>query len=423
MTARFRNYVILALVIASLAALLKVQGQPPLVTFAALAAVCILGLLLLDTTLRANAPAEEHFAEDGFLPNGFGRALIEKLPTALVVIGDRGRIAYANPAAERLLPHLRTGDHFANLFRNPKFVEAVNATLADATDRSTHFEIASSGRHLEAQVTYLPPGSVLATGGQVIVQFEDRTELRRGDEMRKDFIANASHELRTPLASIIGFIETIRGHARDDPEARERFLGIMEAQASRMHRLVEDLMSLSRIEMRAHMPPSDKVDVFQIAAEAVDALKPVAEKAGVRLSLELPGEGGRIVTGDRDELTQVVTNLVDNAIKYGAKGGIVRIAAAEPNDKYPRMSGITVADQGPGINRENIHRLTERFYRVNAAQSKDRGGTGLGLAIVKHVMARHGGALQITSSPGDGSRFTFWLPHATDAVEPALASQ
>lgn len=410
MTGRFLTYLGFSCLVAVLAVIPNMHAQGPLVAFVAIAIVMVLGLLMLDTTMYPDESVHDAESADTTLPAGFGRMLIEKLPTALVVVDDRGRIAYANQAAHTLLPHLQSGNHFANLLRAPRFVEAVNATMVDRKDRNATFDISGSGRLLEAQVTYLPPGSELATGGQVIVQFEDLTEFRRADEMRKDFIANASHELRTPLASIIGYIETLRDHAKDDPDAQDRFLGIMQTQAARMHRLVEDLMSLSRIEMRSHIPPDTTLDLYDLVRDAAAALEPVAEQAECRIVVEFPQTANPMVCGVADELTQVATNLIDNAIKYGGTGGIVKVSQAPDNEKYPHMIGISVADQGPGINRENVHRLTERFYRVNAADSKNRGGTGLGLAIVKHVMNHHGGALQIESSPGKGSVFTFWTP-------------
>ena len=341
------------------------------------------------------------------MPVGFGRALLEQMPTALVVINAAGRITYANSAARALVPSIRARDHFANLFRAPVFVEAVNAVINGQTDAVTQFSLPGQERIFAAQIAHLPNGGDLGEEGQVIVQFEDHTKDALSEQMRRDFVANASHELRTPLASLVGYIETLQGHAKDDPEAQERFLGIMAKQAERMNRLIEDLMSLSRIEMNAHVPPEDRCDVVCVMREMVAALTPVAAKRGVELTDALPLEP-LMVAGDRDQLEQVATNLVDNAIKYG--GGKVEISQAAPNEKYPRMVGITVADSGEGISREHLHRLTERFYRVNVSQSRNVGGTGLGLAIVKHILNRHGGELQITSQEGVGTRFTFWVP-------------
>ena len=242
----------------------------------------------------------------------------------------------------------------------------------------------------------------------VLVYLRDLTEQDRLSAMRADFVANASHELRTPLASLKGFIETLQGPARTDVASHARFLDIMNAQADRMTRLIDDLLSLSRIEMRAHIPPSLFVDLNEIAGSVVAGLEPQAKLVGATVTVQ-PLAGGAIVRGDHDELLQAVQNLVQNAIKYGRDGGRVdvRIEVAAGQ----RLT-LNVTDDGPGITPEHLPRLTERFYRVNAASSRDRGGTGLGLAIVKHIATRHRGTLTITSTAGHGSTFTLNLPPA-----------
>ncbi len=380
--------------------------------------LAIFGLTALGVLLfHAFQEAEEEMPADSqtqMLPVGFGRALLERMPSALILINDKGRITYANSTANALVPRLGAGNHFANLFRAPIFVEAVNDVLADGEGRNTTFSLPGQDRVFEAQILALPPGGDFGEATQVIVQIEDRTKDKLSEQMRADFIANASHELRTPLASIIGYIETLQGHAKDDPQAQVRFLGIMSKQADRMNRLVEDLMSLSRIEMNAHLAPTDPCDIHGIVLEVRAALQPVAEKAEVLISARLV-PGMKMVVGDYDQLMQVATNLIDNAIKYSS-GKEVSVFEAEPNEKYPRMVGISVEDKGNGISREHLHRLTERFYRTNVAQSRNSGGTGLGLAIVKHILNRHGGELQIESKEGEGSRFTFWVPEVNETV-------
>jgi two-component system phosphate regulon sensor histidine kinase PhoR len=251
----------------------------------------------------------------------------------------------------------------------------------------------------------------------VLVLFEDRTRAAKAEALRQDFVANASHELRTPLASITGFIETLQGHARDDPAAAEQFLRIMAAQAERMKRLIDDLLSLNRIEINEHVQPREVVDVADTVREVVSALAPVAAAEGARVELALPDSGLR-VRGSADELAQVFVNLIDNAVKYAGGHGPIRIALEAPSAARPGMLGVTVADCGPGIAREHLPRLTERFYRVNANRSRERGGTGLGLAIAKHIMNRHRGELTVASAPGQGSRFTVWLP----ALPPAATA-
>ncbi len=390
----------------AVAAILAALNEPALLIFASVLAIVVVYALIVEA-LRD--PVEEiEPVEDAPLPPGFGRALLEQMPLALMVISPKGRVVYGNQAAYKLLPSLKIGEHFVNFFRAPDFVDAVNAAINDGESSSVSFTTTHGReRYFETRVGLLPEGSEFGDSVQAIVEIEDRTRHRQAENMRSDFIANASHELRTPLASIIGYIETLQGHAKNDPEARVKFLDIMGKQASRMRRLVDDLMSLGRIEMNAHIPPEDDCDLFEVAREAVSALVPLQGKYGAVLRCELPKNGG-MVRGDRDQLNQVFVNLVDNAMKYG--GGEVDIIIADENTKYSDKIGITVRDNGVGIPKQHMYRLTERFYRVNAAQSKSKGGTGLGLAIVKHIMNRHSGNLKIESKMDEGSKFTVWLP-------------
>lgn len=406
------NYLIGAACFALLAvviARMQTSGPMAFLMIFGISAIAALLFLASNSPDREMVPPEDNTP----LPAGFGRALLEKMPSPLMLISDRGLITYFNPAAAQLVPRLRGSGHFANLFRAPVFVETVTEVMKNGVAAEVKFSLPGQDRVFLAQVGRVPPGGDLGEDSQVLVQIEDRTEERRMDQMRSDFIANASHELRTPLSSIIGYIETLQGHARDDPQARDRFLGIMEKQASRMNRLVEDLMSLSRIEMNVHHRPSEKCDIHAIVLEAGAALQPAVEKAEAELKMRLV-PGMKTVVGDHDQLMQIATNLIDNGLKYG--GGFVEVSEARSNDKYPRMVGISVADHGQGISREHLHRLTERFYRTDVAQSRNVGGTGLGLAIVKHILNRHGGELQIESTEGKGSRFTFWVPEFNKAV-------
>jgi two-component system phosphate regulon sensor histidine kinase PhoR len=243
--------------------------------------------------------------------------------------------------------------------------------------------------------------------------------------MRADFIANASHELRTPLTTLTGFIETLRGPARDDAEARERFLAIMHQQAARMTRLVEDLLSLSRIELNEHVMPQGLVALDSLLRHLADALELRAAERGMRIRLDLPPALPEVL-GDRDELAQVFQNLVDNGIKYGRAGSDITVTAATGvRPSYSSDAGgnpfvsVAVRDCGEGIAREHLPRLTERFYRVDTARSREMGGTGLGLAIVKHILNHHRGFLEIESTLGAGSAFTVFLrphPGATAAL-------
>ena len=249
------------------------------------------------------------------------------------------------------------------------------------------------------------PGPVAAGAPFWLLTLRDLTEAHKLEQMRADFVANASHELRTPLASLLGFIETLRGSARDDAGARERFLAIMAIEGGRMKRLIDDLLSLSRIEMRQHMRPTTPVDLVEVLSHVVSSATPAAAQAKVAISLELPA--GRLETlGDHDELVQLFGNLLQNAVKYGRSGGIARIVGSRMGQ---RTIEVAVIDDGPGIAPQHLPRLTERFYRVDTAASRIAGGTGLGLAIVKHLVQRHRGELMIKSEFGKGATFAVVL--------------
>jgi two-component system phosphate regulon sensor histidine kinase PhoR len=412
-----------ALLVGAAMALAAAAPASPLVAFVA----GVLGALLAAVAFAparppppaAEPPPAARPPAVAGVATGSARALIETLPSPLLIIARTGRISYANPAAHAALPRLQPGVHFANLIRAPAFVEAVGATLADRDERRLQFTTHQGReRFFEARVGLLPPDAAFGPEAQVIVQLEDRTEARRAEQLRSDFIANASHELRTPLASIVGYIETLQNHAKNDPEAREKFLAIMGREAARMQRLVDDLMSLSRIELTEHVRPVEEWSLNAIAADSASALAPLARQQGVRLEIDLSPTGA-IVLGDRDQLAQVFTNLVDNAVKYAGPDRSVRLFVAPPSKAHPNRHGVTVADDGPGIAREHLHRLTERFYRVNVSSSRNKGGTGLGLAIVKHILNRHEGRLEIVSTPGKGSAFTVWLPRSGAARDAA----
>jgi two-component system phosphate regulon sensor histidine kinase PhoR len=285
--------------------------------------------------------------------------------------------------------------------------------------RERTVEYVDSGEAVErdylAHVARLPDAA--ARLPRAIVALHDLTYAKRSDAMRTDFIANVSHELRTPLASLIGFIETLQGPARDDVAARERFLGIMSDQAGRMNRLVDDLLSLSRIELLEHTPPQERVDLDALLAQVIQALEPQAGARKMTI-VRRDAAGPLAVWGDRDQLAQVFQNLIDNAIRYGRDGMTIEVEtkghrADEGSGVRTRDSlVVAVIDHGPGIPPEHVPRLTERFYRVDPARSRALGGTGLGLAIVKHIVNRHRGALTVESVEGRGSTFTVFLPRA-----------
>jgi len=339
-------------------------------------------------------------------------AVISGMPDPVVVLDHLGRVITFNAEAAGLAPALRRGEPASIALRMPELVEAIRA--AGATGKAQRVEFSSglpSSRWSEAFVIPVaPPDRDPERKELVVITVHDLTPIRRVEEMRADFVANVSHELRTPLAALTGFIDTLQGSARDDPAARERFLGIMQAQAWRMARLIDDLLSLSRIELRAHQRPDTPVDLVPILRQVTDGLQMLARDRGVSIEITAPAEP-LIVLGDRDELIRLFENLVENGLKYGASGKRVDIALARveaPDGKAE--AHVSVRDYGPGIAAEHLPRLTERFYRVDVGESRAQGGTGLGLALVKHILNRHQGRVTIDSKPGEGATFTVRLP-------------
>jgi two-component system phosphate regulon sensor histidine kinase PhoR len=341
--------------------------------------------------------------------------LIRGLPGAAIVLDREGRVIAFNEAAITIAPALSRGELALIALRRPELVDAVRrAAKRRERQRVEFFERVPLDRWLEAFVTPVR----IASGGEgtvdlLLMTFNDLTPLRRVEEMRADFVANASHELRTPLAALLGFIETLQGTAKDDPAARAKFLGIMQAQATRMARLIDDLLSLSRIELNAHLQPNTPVDLVPIVRQVVDGLQTLARDRGVEINVAVPADE-LTVLGDRDELIRALENLVENALKYGAGGKRVDITASRGQTRASGSEArIAVRDYGPGIPSEHLPRLTERFYRVDVADSRSQGGTGLGLALVKHVLNRHAGRLTIESTLGEGATFTMHLPLRT----------
>jgi two-component system phosphate regulon sensor histidine kinase PhoR len=340
-------------------------------------------------------------------------AIVGGLPDPVVILDGRGRVRAFNRRAQDVAAALRVGEPAVLALRMPAVVEAIRAAVATGQPQQVEFsERVPTDRWYEAHVIPVasqphgPPDLMLLT-------LRDLTPLRRVEEMRADFIANASHELRTPLASLSGFIDTLQGPAREDAAARERFLEIMKGQARRMARLIDDLLSLSRIELNAHQHPEAPVDLVPVVRQVVDSLQMLARERGVEVALGAPAET-LVVAGDRDELIRVFENLVENALKYGGPGKRIEISLtpASANDE----ALVSVRDHGPGIAPEHLPRLTERFYRIDVGQSRAEGGTGLGLALVKHILNRHRGRLAIESTLGQGATFTVHLPLAVPAA-------
>ena len=346
---------------------------------------------------------------------------LEAVPLAILVVNRQRDVLWANDRARHLLGEVVAGRSLMGVLRHPPLIDALDQVMGGQNQ-----ETAAAPSGVEGIETPIGRDRLLIAdlkrldAERTLIALKDASAERRLERLRSDFIANVSHELKTPIATLIGFIETLRGPAKGDLDAHERFLGIMQEQAGRMSRLVADLLSLSRIELNEHARPSGGVDLTEIIGRVANALSLRAAERNMKIELPM-GPMGRAV-GDADELTQVFQNLIDNAIKYGRPGTAVTVSAARIADageirarlpglrRAKAMIAVAVADHGDGIAREHIPRLTERFYRVDPARSRDLGGTGLGLAIVKHVVNRHRGSLEIESAPGEGSVFTVYLP-------------
>ncbi|MGE0743846.1 MAG: ATP-binding protein [Rhodospirillales bacterium] len=354
-------------------------------------------------------------------------AILERLPDPLVMIDSQRRITRTNLSAEDLVGKKIKGTDLAYFIRSPALLEAADAIIAGETEAGVEFTARLPvERTFAARLVRLPEAT--PDGTIAAAALYEVTEQKRTEQMRVDFIANASHELRTPLSVLVAALETVRGPARDDAEGRERFLSMMSAQAERMTRLVQDLLSLSRIELNENLVPSASADIPGVIGRALDSLRMPAQTRGIRIENTVPADFPK-VRGDEEELTQVFVNLIDNAIKYGRPNSTVRIRtrtlARENAHVVPHagpVAGIAIADEGDGIAEEHLPRLTERFYRVDTARSREAGGTGLGLAIVKHIVNRHRGGLQIESRMGEGSTFTVYLPVAVPPASAATAT-
>ncbi|MEM1429229.1 MAG: ATP-binding protein [Pseudomonadota bacterium] len=339
-------------------------------------------------------------------------SILSVVPMPLVLIGTDARILTMNGRAEELFGANGSGRHHLTVLRQPRLIETIDTALREGRPGTTRYHSPSEERDSVYRVIVSPVDGDSEPG--VLVAFEDLTEMERAGEMRRDFVANVSHELKTPLTALLGFIETLRGAARDDSEARDRFLGIMEREAERMNRLVTDLLSLSRVESSERKRPTERVRIDELILSTISALRPMAMQANLTLDLKVDGEEDTLIAPcDPDQLIQVFSNLIENAIKYGATGDVVEIRvssrARELAFRGPAVQ-VDVIDFGEGFDPIHIPRLTERFYRVDAHRSRAKGGTGLGLAIAKHIVNRHRGRLRIDSEPGQGATFTVLLP-------------
>lgn len=334
--------------------------------------------------------------------------VLNALPLPAITVDGSERISAANAAAQTLVGQGIVGRHYVTILRQPILVDMIEAVLRDSQPRAARY----LGNDGERDTTFDVTARVITEHRVILLCFTDITHLEQAGQMRRDFVANVSHELRTPLTALMGFIETLRGPARDDPDARDRFLGIMEGEAGRMNRLVGDLLSLSRVEDNERVRPRDEVDLVGVLASVLRTLKPLGDEADMVLEARL-GDGPLLMTGEQDQLFQVFTNIVENAIKYGASGGRV-VVDLERLERDPALRApgarINITDFGPGIEEIHLPRLTERFYRADSHRSRALGGTGLGLAIVKHIINRHRGRLRVESTIGVGTTFTVILP-------------
>jgi len=334
-----------------------------------------------------------------------GERLAAAVPDPLIVFDRRGVVVHANAPAQIAFAGIQPGIDLQLRFRAPEMQAVIKQVLEGGSPETIDY-----AERLPIERLFRITGRPVGEGSALnVVIFRDQSEARRIDRMRADFIANASHELRTPLATISGFIETLRGPARDDPAARERFLGIMHSQTLRMARLIDDLLSLSRIEMTPFVGTGETVDLKTVVGSVIDALNPLATELGVTIRTDFTADAV-MVPGSRDQLFQVFENLIENGCKYGQSGGRVDISLAIASPGGKREAEVTVRDYGPGIAEEHIPRVTERFYRVDAEASRTQKGTGLGLSIVKHILTRHHGRLTIRSTVGEGAAFTVHLP-------------
>jgi two-component system phosphate regulon sensor histidine kinase PhoR len=402
-----------ALALALVAILLAAQASP------GHAIVLALGLLLghaLGSWLRS-----EHFAlrraeltrRSVSMPDDALASVLSALEDAVILVNRRGTVTFANAAARAAFPAVAARSPLSFALRDPALLDALAAVTGKPVTRNVDLlERVPVERAFACTIT----GLAAATAGDIaaVLLLHETSREKAVETMRADFIANASHELRTPLASVLGFIETLQGPARNDAAARDKFLGIMAVQARRMGRLVDDLLSLSRMEMKKHIAPADRVDLLPVMRHLKDALSALAGERGVVIEIIARSEQ-TTVRGDRDELLSVFDNLIENAIKYGKSGGRVEIDLADAAN--PGELAVTVRDFGAGIAPEHLPRLTERFYRVDNAQSRAEGGTGLGLALVKHTVSRHRGRLAIESRPGEGAAFTVTLPRHTEPAQ------
>jgi two-component system phosphate regulon sensor histidine kinase PhoR len=410
---RLRHSAMVLLAAGLALAVVVILGELSILRAAAIFA-CIAAAALVPWRLHDASASREDVRGVNPVESAAVSAIVGGMPDPAVLLDRAGRVIHLNAAAAQLAPALRKNELAQFALRSPEIISALREAIATTeARRATYLDHVPVDRWMELII--IPVSVPTLFGGTdkcMLMTFHDQTPLRRVEEMRADFVANASHELRTPLAALSGFIDTLQGPARDDAKARERFLGIMHIQATRMARLIDDLLSLSRVELSAHVRPDTLVDIVPIIRQVVDGLEPLARERQVAINIDLPDTPAWIA-GDREELLRLFENLVENALKYGASGGkvVVSLIAATSSEGQPEIR-VLVRDFGPGIAPEHLPRLTERFYRVDVGDSRAQGGTGLGLSLVKHIVNRHRGRLVIESVLKNGATFTACFPQA-----------
>ena len=400
-TRLFDSRFVLAAAVLVLAVAVAAFSLPMLYALAGFAAMAIASAIIPHPSARRRLAGQS--AGTGMSPDASMKSVTDALLHPAFILDHDGTVRYANGEAARRFPATRPGDLFTLTFRSPELIEAMRSAVAG---KAVIVDYHDHGEDAGVYAIAVNPLHRAGSGQDLaLVILEDMSERQAIARMRADFVANASHELRTPLASLSGFIETLQGPARGDPEASDRFLAIMRQQAERMRRLIDDLLSLSRLEMRAHRTPEDRVDLVATIREVLDTLAPLAAELSVETALDAPDEPVEI-TGERDELVQIFENLIENGLKYGGSGGRLDIAIAAGSAEAGTAAKVTIRDYGPGIAPEHLPRLTERFYRVDAEASREKQGTGLGLAIVKHILTHHRAELEFDSESGVGTTVT-----------------
>lgn len=441
---RKRDIVITAVIGACSVLMLLIAGAiEPAPSFLALGMIAVLSLIYYLVFSRSQprpepVPGQEDTPSVEDLEPQFktSELMISKISVPVLLIGDGGRIEKANPAARAFLGINGEGGMLSASLRQPSVLEAVSSALKGEQGGVVEYStLAPLESHVRAFIEPIKLDDSGAMPWRAMLVLADDTSVKRVERMRADFLANASHELRTPLASLSGFIETLKGPAKDDPEAQEKFLNIMDDQTERMRRLIDDLLSLSRIEMNEHVTPEEDVDLTELVDEVTSSLLPVAQQRNIDLNVDMP-EGSALIRGDRDQLYEVIENLVGNALKYSNADGRVcvcvyqsltrdmsehvkerisedsgRLTITAPSISHEaRYAVIRVLDRGQGIDRRYLPRISERFFRVDGQKSSPTSGTGLGLAIVKHIVARHRGGFTVESALNKGSVFSIFFP-------------